>query len=40
MSIIEQLVDNLERVEQDNEMYWSTYYIPPEFQPTVEGYPQ
>lgn len=37
MSFLEQFVDSLEATEQDNEMYWSTYYIPPEFQPLEES---
>jgi hypothetical protein len=39
VSFLEEIVDDLERVEQDNEMYWSTYYIPPQYQP-LEDSPQ
>jgi hypothetical protein len=39
MSFLEQFVDELEATEQDNEMYWSTYYIPDYYKP-LEDFPQ
>ena len=34
MTYLEEFVADLERTESENDMHFSIYYIPPEFQPT------